>query len=327
MTEKRFKVVVMDDYEQFAQGVPAFEKLAKVAEVTVSNRKLETDDELACALQGADAVVLMRERSRFGERELELSPSLRFISQIGRGIPHLNVPAATKRGIPVSATPADSGISTIELTFAMMLSLSRQIPAVNAGMHAGDWPPLVGRLLNRKTLGIVGLGRIGTQVARIAQAFGMRVLAAGKTLTDQRAERAGCVRVSLERLLQEADVVSLHCKLSDETRGLIGERELSLMKTGAFLINTARGPIVSEAALMKFLENGHLGGAGLDVFDLEPLPSDHPLRRLDRTILTSHRGYGVDEILHERYEGAFANILAFIEGKPENLLNPEVLKR
>jgi phosphoglycerate dehydrogenase-like enzyme len=315
----------MDDYEGMAHEVPSFEKLKRRAHVSILRKRCETEEELGSALNGTHAVVLLRERTRFGENEFALAPSLKLVSQIGKGIPHLDLPAATRRGIIVSATPNDSGNSTIELTFALILSLLRQIPKVDRGMHEGKWPSVPGRILEGKTVGVVGLGRIGKQVARISRAFGTRVLACGKTLTDERAREVEGSKASLENLLRESDIVTLHARLSQETRGLIGEKELGLMKPEAILINTARGPLISEEALIKALENGYPGGVGLDVYDEEPLPPQHPLRRFDKVILLSHRGYAAVEILHERFEYAFDNILSFLDGKPVNLLNPEVL--
>ena len=222
-------------------------------------RKLTTDDEWSAAIGDAHAVVLMRERSPFRQREFALAPSLRFISQIGRGIPHLDLAEATRRGIVVSCTPNDSGASTVELTWALLLALARQIPSVGQGMRDGAWPPAVGMLLEGRTLGVIGLGRIGTKVARIARAFDMNVLATGKTLTDERAAETGARRVSLDALLEESDIVTVHCRLNAETRGLIGRPELQRMKPDALLINTARGPIVSEEALVESLEAGASG--------------------------------------------------------------------
>jgi phosphoglycerate dehydrogenase-like enzyme len=320
-----FQVLVLDDYEGLASGVPAYEKLKKQADITIMQDRLETDDELGRALQGIHALLLVRERTRIGEEQLSLGSDLRLISQTARGIAHLDLAAATHRGIAVAATPSDLGTSTIELTFGLIFAVARQIPLVDRRMRQEAWPAIAGRNLAGKTLGIVGLGRLGKQVARIAQVFGVRVLACGKTLTDERARAAGAERVSLESLLRESDIVSLHCRLSQETRGLIGEKEISLMKPGAFLINTARGPIISESALINALESGHLGGVGLDVYGQEPLPADHPLRRFDNAVLLSHRGYATVEVLRERYDDAFTNIVNFLDGKPTNLLNPEVV--
>jgi len=325
MAEDRVRVVVLDDYESFCTTVPAYRELAGLAEIRVVERKLTTEREWAAAVGDAHAVVLMRERSPFREREFALAPSLRFISQIGRGIPHLDLAEATRRGIPVSCTPNDSGASTVELTWALLLALARQVPSVSRGMREGAWPPAVGMLLEGRTLGIIGLGRIGARVARIARAMDMNLLAAGKTLTAERAAEAGARRVSLDTLLEEADIVSVHCRLNAETRGLIGRRELQRMKPDALLINTARGPIISEEALVESLRQGHPAGVGLDVYDEEPLPPDHPLRGLDNVILASHRGYAVDRILHQRYQSAFTNVIRSIEGAPVDVINPDAV--
>ncbi len=330
MAEKKtdsFRVLILDDYEELAHTVPSFEKLKTRTDITVMQKRLGTEDELRGALKDVHAIVLVRERTRFGEKEFSLAPSLKLISQIGQSFAHLDLAVATRRGIVVTGTPNDSGVSTIELTLALILAVTRRIPEVDRGMHQGGWPGIPGQLLEGKTIGIVGLGRIGREVARISLAFKTRVLASGKTLTEERARQAGVSRVSLEELLRESDVVTIHTRLNQETRGLIGEKEFALMKPGAVLINTSRGPVVSEAALIHALETGHLGGAGLDVYDQEPLPDTHPLRRFDNVVLLSHRGYATVEVLCGRYEYAMANILSFLDGKPTNLLNKEVLTR
>jgi len=330
MAEKnneRLRVLVLDDYERMADKVPAFEALKARADVTVMTGRLKTNAELEKALHGIHAVLLMRERTRFKEDQLALAPSLKLISQTGRTIGHLDVAASTRRGVAIAFTPADSGVSTVELTWGLILSLMRRIPEVDRRMRQEAWPAIAGRLIEGKTIGVVGLGRIGKEVARIAKAFRARVLATGRTLTDERAREAGAEAVSLEDLLRESDIVTIHVPLRPETRGLIGEKELALMKRGAILVNTARGPIVSVGALLEALQRGHLGGAGLDVYDEEPLPMDHPLRRLDNAVLLSHRGYATEEILRERYQNALENILNFFDGKPVQLHNPEVLSR
>lgn len=327
MKAERFRVAILDDYEGLASGVPSFEKLKARATVEVLRERLETDAALGRTLKEANAVLLMRERTRFGEKELALAPALKLISQTGRGIAHLDLPAATRRGVAVSVTSNDSGISTVELTVGLILAVLRQIPQVDRRMRREAWPSIAGRLLEGKTLGVIGLGRIGAQVGRIAKAFNTRVLATGRTLTDEKARAVGAERVSLETLLRESDIVTIHVPLRPETRGLIGEKEFALMKPGAILINTARGPIVSEGALIRVLQEGRLGGAGLDVFDQEPLPLDHAFRRLENVVLLPHRGYATVEILSERYDLAIDNILNFIDGRPTNLLNPEVLTR
>ena len=324
MKSERWRVVVLDDYEGLATTAPNFKNLAARAEVTVLRERLATDEELGRALEGAHAILLVRERTRFGEKQLALAPNLKFISQTGKTTAHLDLAVITRRGIPVAFTPTDTGTSTVELTFALIFAVLRQIPLIDRKMREERWPAIAGRLLEGKTLGIVGLGRIGTRVAEIARAFGTRTLAVGRTLTDERARAAGAARVPLDALLKESDIVTIHVPLRPETRGFIAEKEISLMKREAILINTSRGPIVSEPALVKALEQGHIAGAGLDVYDQEPLAMDHPFRRLNNAVLLPHRGYATVEILRERYEMALANILSFLDGEPINLLNPEV---
>lgn len=323
--EEKCRVVMLDDYERLASQAPALEKLRSRADVTILRHRLETEEELRRAVEGAHALLLVRERTRFGDQQLALAPSLRLISQTGRGIAHLDLNAATRRGIAVSFTANDSGISTVELTFGLIFALLRRIPLIDRKMREERWPAIPGLLLEGKTLGVIGLGRIGKQVARIARAFEAKVLGSAKTNAAEKARSVGATPASLEALLRNSDIVTIHVPLNQETRGLIGEKEISLMKRGAFLVNTARGPIVSEPALVEALEKGHLGGVGLDVFDEEPLPSNHPLRRFENAILLSHRGYATVEVLRERYQAAVENILSFLDGKPVNLLNPEVL--
>ncbi|MGH7768638.1 MAG: D-2-hydroxyacid dehydrogenase family protein [Candidatus Binatia bacterium] len=320
-----FRVAVLDDYEGMAEQASAYQKLKQRADVKILKERLETDADLSRALEGVHAVLLVRERTRFGATQLALAPALKLISQTGKTTAHLDVSGATKRGIAITVTPSDSGNSTVELTTALIFAVLRHIPEVDRRMRTERWPAVAGRLLAGKTLGIVGLGRIGSQVARIAQLFKARVLATGRTLTAERAREAGAEAVPLEKLLQESDIVCIHVPLNQQTRGMIGAKELALMKPGALLINTARGPIVSEAALLEALGSGKLGGAGLDVYDEEPLAMDHPLRKFDNVVLLSHRGYATVEILTERYQHAMENILSFLDGKPTNLLNPEAL--
>jgi phosphoglycerate dehydrogenase-like enzyme len=261
------------------------------------------------------------------DNEYRQLPKLKLISQTGRTSKHLDLPSASRRGVAVAGTPADNGSTTKELTIGLILSLLRRIPQVAARMRTESWPPITGRMLEGKTAGILGFGRIGKEVGKILKAFNTRVLAYSRTLTPERANEAGAESVSMETLLRESDIVTIHVNSNAQTRGMIGEKEFALMKRGALLVNTARGPIVSEAAMLKALETGQLGGVGLDVYDIEPLPMDHPLRRFENAILLSHRGYATVEILSERYEQAMTNILDFIDGKPVKLLNPEILSQ
>lgn len=326
MAEK-FRVAILDDFEKLADTVPAYEKLKARADVTIFRERLDSREKIQRALREIDALLLMRERTYLGESEYELLPNLKFISQTGRTSRHLDLPSATGRGIAVAGTPADDGTSTKELTIGLILSLMRWIPHVDRRMRQESWPPIAGRLLKGKTAGVLGFGRIGKEVARLLKAFDTRVFAYSRTLTPAAAAEVGAECVSLEVLLKESDVVTLHVPLSSNTRGMIGEKELGMMKPGALLVNTSRGSLVDEKALIAALESGRLGGVGLDVFDIEPLPVDHPLRRFDNAILLSHRGYATMEILRERYQEAITNILNFLDGKALQLFNPEVLKR
>jgi phosphoglycerate dehydrogenase-like enzyme len=267
----------------------------------------------------------MRERTYFSDKEYAQLPNLKLISQTGRTSRHLDLPNATRRGIAVTATAAENGMSTAELTIALILALLRKIPQVNLRMREEAWPAITGNTLEGKTIGVFGFGRIGKEVARIMKAFSnTRVLGYSRSLTPERAQEVGAECVPMETLLRESDILTVHINSNAQTRGIIGEKEFEIMKPGVLLVNTARGPIVSEAAMLKALESGQLGGVGLDVYDIEPLPMDHPLRRCDNAILMSHRGYATVEVMSERYEQAITNILDFLDGKPLNLLNPEV---
>jgi phosphoglycerate dehydrogenase-like enzyme len=324
MSDTKFNIVVLDDFEELAASVPAYEKLKARAQVTILRERLDSAAKIELKLRNADCILLMRERTRLGAKEFNLLPRLKFIAQTGRTSAHLDLPNATLRCIAVAGTPSDNGTSTKELTVGLILALLRKIPQVDRRMREEMWPAIAGQLLEGKTIGIVGLGRIGKEVARIMKVFNTRILAYSRTLTVEKAGEVGAECVPMETLLKESDIITLHVPLNPHTRGIIGEKELAIMKRGALLINTSRGPLVSEQALIAALQNGHLGGAALDVFDTEPLPIEHALRRFDNAILLSHRGYATVEVLRERYEQAMENILSFLDGKPLQLMNPEV---
>jgi phosphoglycerate dehydrogenase-like enzyme len=318
-----FKVAILDDFERIAATVPAFSELNERADVTILPKRLDGSENIVAALRDFDAILLMRERTVFSAREYAQLPKLKFIAQTGRTTVHLDLPAATRHGIAIAGTAPDNGMSTMELTVALILALLRKIPQVNSRMREEAWPAIAGNTLAGKTVGVFGFGRIGKEVARIIKAFNdTRVLAYSRTLTPERAAEAGAECVPLETLLKESDILTIHINSNAQTRGAIGTKEFALMKRGALLVNTARGPIVAETAMIEALASGRLGGVGLDVYDIEPLPMDHPLRRFDNAILMSHRGYATVEILSERYEQAIKNILAFIDGTPLTLLNP-----
>jgi phosphoglycerate dehydrogenase-like enzyme len=328
MNDHKFRVAILDDFEKIAATVPSYEKLVSHADVTLIGKRLETSEAIVSALRDFDALLLMRERTFLSDKEYARLPNLKFISQTGRTSRHLDLANATRHGIAVAGTPADNGMSTMELTIALILALLRKIPQVNLRMREEIWPAIAGNTLAGKTVGVFGFGRIGKEVARIMKAFGeTRVLAYSRTLTAERAAEVGAESATFATLLEESDILTIHIQSNAETRGMIGDKEFAMMKRGVLLVNTARGPIVSEAAMIKALESGKLGGVGLDVYDTEPLSMDHPLRRFDNAILMSHRGYATVEILSARYEQAINNILDFMDGKPLKFLNPEVTNR
>lgn len=327
MATPSFKIAILDDFEKIAETVPAFAKLQARADITVLRERLDSSDKIVATLKDFDALLLMRERTFFSDKEYSQLPRLKFISQTGRTTVHLDIANATKRAIAISSTPSDSGTTTKELTIGLILALARRIPQVNQRMREERWPPITGMMLEGKTIGVLGLGRIGNQVARIMKAFNTRVLGWSRSLTPERAAEVGAESVSMETLLTESDFVTVHVHFNAQTRGLIGAKEIALMKRGAFLVNTGRGPIIDENAMLDALASGQLAGVGLDVYDQEPLPMDHPLRRFDNAILMSHRGYATVEILSERYEQALTNLLDYIDGKPLKLINPDVTLR
>jgi phosphoglycerate dehydrogenase-like enzyme len=325
MTTGKPKVAILDDFEKLADTVPAYEKLQQRADVTILRKRLDSSEHIVAALKDFDAILLMRERTFFSDKEYSQLPKLKLISQTGRTSKHLDLANATRRGIAVSGTTPENGMSTTELTVGLILALLRKIPQVNLRMREEVWPAIAGNSLEGKTIGVFGFGRIGSEVARIIKAFpSTRVLGYSRSLTAERAAEVGAECVSFETLMRESDVITVHINFNEQTRGSIGEKEFAMMKRGALLVNTARGPIVSESAMIKALESGQLGGVGVDVYDVEPLPMDHPLRRFDNAVLMSHRGYATVEVMSERYQQAMNNILDYLDGRPLALINSDV---
>jgi phosphoglycerate dehydrogenase-like enzyme len=269
-------------------------------------------------------IIPVRERTRFTASLLRALADLEYISQTGNHVYHVDMKAATRQGIVVSLAPG--GNSTTELTFGLMLAVMRRIAQSDRAMRRGEWPLLLGYVLKGKTLGILGLGRIGKEVAAIAHAFGMKVIAWGPTLTADRAAKSDAVFMPLEDLLKAADVVSIHLALSEQTKNLLNEARLRLMKKSAYLVNTARGAIVDEIALVKILQEKAVAGAALDVFSEEPLSKNHPLLELDNVVLTPHLGWPTDSGFVGFAENAVANILDYMDGKLTRALNPEAVK-
>jgi len=328
MATEKFKVAILDDFEKLVDTVPAYQKLRERAEVAILRKRLDSSESVVTALRDFDAILLMRERTFFTDKEYAQLPKLKLISQTGRTSRHLDSANATRRGIAVTGTPAENGIVTTELTIALILALLRKIPQVNLRMREEPWPAIAGNSLEGKTVGVFGFGRIGREVARIIKAFpNTRVLGYTLSLTPSRAAEVAAECVSFETLLRESDIITVHINFNEQTRDSIGAKEFAIMKRGALLVNTSRGPIVSESAMIAALESGQLGGVGLDVYDIEPLPMDHRLRRFDNAILMSHRGYATVETMSERYQQAIENILNYLDGKPLPLINPDVQVR
>jgi phosphoglycerate dehydrogenase-like enzyme len=318
------KVTVLDDYQHAIAGTRALERLRQNAEVDVLTEKVATEEELIRTLKGSQAIIPIRERTKFPASLLRMLPDLEFISQTGNHAYHIDIAAATRAGIIIALAPG--GNSTTELTFGLMIGVMRRIPQSDQAMRHGQWPLVLGYVLKGKTLGILGLGKIGTEVAAIARAFGMKVIAWGPTLTAERAAQSQATFVALDDLLQQADVVSIHLKLSDQSKGLLDESRLRLMKKSAYLINTARGAIVDEGALVNILSERAIAGAALDVFVKEPLPDNHPLLGLENVVMTPHLGWSTDSGFAGFAENAVDNILDYAQGKLTRAVNPEALQ-
>lgn len=305
------RVAILDDIHQAYEGTDGVRRLRERADVRIFTGPFGDPS----ALSGYDAVIANRERTRFDRGLLTRLPDLRIIAQTGNHAYHIDLQAAEERGVIVGRATGGFSTGAAELAIGLAISLMRQIPAVDRAVKRGEWRTPMTRVLHAKTLGIVGLGHVGRHAAKIANAFEMRVLAWGPRLTDDIAASAGVERRELDDLLRTADVVSIHATLTPESRGLIDRRRLALMKPTAYLINTARGPIVDEAALIETLAGGKIAGAGLDVFDREPLPPDHPLTKLPNVVLAPHIGWPTDEA-YERFSDAAADVLlAFLDGQ------------
>ncbi|HEY7060440.1 MAG TPA: D-2-hydroxyacid dehydrogenase family protein [Chloroflexota bacterium] len=283
-------VVILDDWQHALATQPDQARLRDRADVRVYDDHADTPEELARRLEGAVAVVLIRERTAFTADTFARAPSLRLIVQTGGGAAHIDQAAAKAHGVQIVFTGGPD-YPVVELTIGLLIGLLRRIPWADRQLHAGEWPLFVGDDCHGKTLGILGFGRIGGGTARVAQVLGMQVVAWGPTLTAERAQAGGATFLPLDDVLRTADVVSIHLRLSPESRGLLSRERLALLRPSAYLINTARGAIVDEVALVETLQGGRLAGAALDVFHEEPLPPDHPLRRLDNVILTPHVGW------------------------------------
>lgn len=321
------RAALLDDYQGQVLALPYWQRLGSRVRLDPYRDTLADEETLVGRLAPYEILIAIRERTRFPASLLNRLPALELLALTGRNSGHVDVAAATARGVLVAETTGSS-VAAIELTFGLIIATVRRLAQEDRALREGRWQTSIGVDLAGKTLGVVGLGRIGSRVAAFGQFLGMRVLAWGPTLTPERAAAAGVAFTPLETLMAESDVVTLHTRLSPLTRGLITARHLALMKPTAYLINTARGALVDEAALLDVLRHRRIAGAGLDVFDLEPLPAGHPFLALDNVVLTPHIGYVTREAYDAFFSQVVENIEAFLDGKiPPRALNPEALDR
>lgn len=314
------RIAILDDYTEAAMNSAAWEKLGDAVIEVVNTSLMPTLVDQIEALKSYDIIVAMRERTPLLAQTLAELPQLKLLITTGMRNSSIDMIAARAKGLDVCGTQM-TPYAAFEHTWALLMSLAKNIPAEHQSMRTGGWQKHIGVGLNGKTLGILGLGKLGQKAAQAAQVFGMNVIAWSPNLTDERATEHGVTRVEKDVLFRQANFLTIHMVLSEATRGLVGARELELMRSSAYLINTSRGPLVDEGALVEALQNHAIAGAGLDVYDVEPLPSDHPLRQLDNVVLTGHTGYVIQEMFDVAYGQALENILAWQSGTPMRLLN------
>ncbi|HEU4617852.1 MAG TPA: D-2-hydroxyacid dehydrogenase family protein [Gammaproteobacteria bacterium] len=308
------KLAIIDDYERAALEAADWSALQQDVAVTVFHDHLAGEDALAERFADFQIIVIMRERTPFPRSLLARLPNLELLVTSGMRNASIDLAAAKELGVAVTGTPI-LAYPAAEHAWALILALTKRIAIDDQAMRTGGWGTAANAGLKDKTLGIVGLGRLGSQAAKIGLAFGMRVVAWSENLTDARCAEVGAERVAKDELFRRSDVVTIHLQLSERTRGLVGRRELELMKPSAYLVNTSRGPIVVEQDLVEALKRRTIAGAGLDVFDVEPLPADHALRRLANTVLTPHQGYVTAENFRLFFSSAVENIRAWLDGK------------
>lgn len=321
------RIVIPDDFPPVYQGHNELDQLAPYGEVVLYDTRAANAAELIDRLKGADALINIRAYSKFDRPLFEALPQLKTIAILGTGTDNVDLPAATEHGVVVSNTPGASTFSVAEMAFTLMLAASKHVPAADRAIRKGEWKHIQGLELRGKTLGVVGLGLIGQEMARMGRAFGMNVIAWSLRRDDERAERVGAKLVELDDLLGSSDVVSLHVRASSQTAGMIGKRELGLMKPSAVLVNTARGALVDEDALVEALKSGQIMAAGLDAFVQEPLPAESPLLKLDNVVVSPHMAWVTDAATTRLREMPVENLIAFFQGNATNVVNPEVLNK
>jgi phosphoglycerate dehydrogenase-like enzyme len=316
-----YRCAILDDYQTVALKLADYSKVPEV-EFTVFNKPVRrTDEDTIRDVKDFDIVVMMRERTAFPRAVIEALPKLKLLITTGMANRSIDAAACAEKGITVCGTTS-YGNPTTGITFGLMIELTRRIGWENARMKAGElWQVTIGADIEGQTLGILGLGKLGTRAAGVAKAFGMKCIAWSQNLTPEKCKEVGVEYVSKEELFKQADFVTVHLQLSDRTRGLITAKELGLMKKTAYVVNTSRGPIIDEAALIAALQSKQIAGAGLDVFDVEPLPLDHPFRKMDNVVITPHLGYVSQQNYERYYPDIVANIRGFIDGKPARVIS------
>lgn len=331
MADPMPQVAILDDYAGVALRLADWSPVQTRSRVSAFDRHL-SEEEAAEALRPFDVICTLRERMALPRTLLERLPNLKLITIVGRSLPNLDMAAATERGILVAHTdfthPRFRSVhdATPEFAWGLLIATVRNLAEEHRRIRDGAWQTTTGITLSGKTLGLLGLGRVGKRMAEYARVFGMEVIAWSQNLTADAAAAVGVRRVEKATLFEESDVVSIHVVLSERTRGLVGERELALMKPHAYLLNTSRGPIVDEVAMIAALSAGRIAGAGLDVYDVEPLPPDHPLRLLPNVTLSPHLGYVTREMLSAFYSDTVEAVAAWLDGTPIRIANPEATR-
>lgn len=318
---KLTRLAILDDYQGVVRGMGPWGRLPSTLSIEVFRDTLKDPGALASRLAPFDAILAMRERTPFPAALLNRLPNLRLLITTGERNRSIDVAAARAQGITICGTPS-FGAPTVDITWGLILNLLRDIPRQQESLRAGTWQTSVGTSAEGLTLGVVGLGKLGGRVAKVAQAFGMRVIAWSQNLTAEKAAAAGAELVTKAELFARADVVTLHLILSERSRGIVGAAELAAMKPTAVIVNTSRGPLIDQAALIAALQEGRIAGAGLDVFDEEPLPPGHPLLGAPNTVLTPHLGYVSTQNYRAYFQGAVEAIEAYLAGQPIRELAP-----
>lgn len=314
------RVAIINDYADVARGCAEWSRLPAGVHLDVFNDHLTDETEIAARLEPYEVVVAIRERTPFPRSLIDRLPNLKLLVTPGMRNAAIDIPGCAERGITVCGTNPGRP-ATAELAWLLILALTKKLIPEEHGVRDGRWGVSMGIGLGGRTLGLLGLGTLGAKVAEVARVFEMNVLAWSQNLTDERAAECGARRVELDQLLSESDVVSVHLVLGPRSEGLIGARELALMKPDSYLINTSRGPIVDEGALIRALREQRIGGAGLDVFDVEPLPLDHPFRHLENVVITPHLGGFVEDSYKVWFAEALENIEAWLRGQPVRVLS------